>query len=86
MKFTKELLETIVTEGGGSILDTYERYNQRMRVKFRCVCGSETSKRFEMLHLYRLPYCDPCSLKKATERSKATIMKNYGVENAGQRN
>jgi hypothetical protein len=84
MKFTKELLETIVAEGGGTILDTYERYNQRMRVRFRCSCGSETSKRFEMLNLYRLPYCDPCSKKKATERSKATIMKNYGVENAGQ--
>ena len=84
MKFTKELLETIVAEGGGTILDTYERYNQRMRVRFRCSCGSETSKKFEMLHLYRLPFCEPCSLKKATERSKATIMKNYGVENAGQ--
>jgi len=84
MKYTKEALETIVAEGDGTILDTYDRYNQRMRVRFRCSCGAETSKRFEMLNLYRLPYCEPCSLKKATERSKATIMKNYGVENAGQ--
>lgn len=84
MKFTRELLETIVAEGGGSILDTYERYNQRMRVRFRCSCGSEATKRFEMLHQYRLPYCEPCSLKKATDRSKATIMEKYGVDNPGQ--
>ena len=84
MKYTHELLECIIAEGGAVILDTYERYNQRMRVRFRCSCGLEASKRFEMLNLYRLPYCEGCSLKKATDRSKATIMKNYGVENPGQ--
>ena len=84
MKFTKELLETIVAEGGGTILDTYERYNQRMRVRFRCSCGAETSKRFEMLNLYRLPYCDPCSKKKMVEKIKKSCMDKFGVENAGQ--
>ena len=55
-----------------------------MKVKFRCSCGVEAVKRFEMLNMYRLPYCEGCSLKKATERSKATLMKKYGVDNPGQ--
>lgn len=84
MKYTKELLEEILSEGGACVLEEYTRYNQRMRVKFRCSCGVETSKRFEMLNMYRLPYCEACSLKKATDRSKATLMKNYGVDNAGK--
>ena len=84
MKYTKEALETIVAEGGGTILDTYDRYNQRMRVRFRCSCGTETSKKFEMLNLYRLPYCDPCSKKKMLEKIKKACMDKFGVENAGQ--
>lgn len=84
MKFSKELLTEILEEGGASSLIEYPRYNQRLRVVFKCSCGKETSKRFEMLNLYRLPYCEECSLKKATERSKATLMKNYGVDNPGK--
>ena len=84
MKYTKELLEEILSEGDACVLEEYKRYNQRMRVKFRCSCGVETSKKFELLKTYRLPYCEKCSLKKATERSKATIMKKYGVDNPGQ--
>ena len=83
MKFTKELLESIITEGGGTILEAYERYNQRLRVRFRCSCGSESSKRFEMLSLYRLPYCDPCSLKVKEKRKQETNLKRYGYINTG---
>lgn len=83
MKYTKEALETIVAEGGGTILDTYDRYNQRMRVRFRCSCGAETSKRFEMLNLYRLPYCDPCSLKIKEKHKQETNLKKYGCINTG---
>lgn len=84
MKFSKEVLYEILEEGGATVLEEYPRYNQRLRVVFQCSCGKETSKRFEMLNLYRLPYCEECSLKKATERSKATLMKNYGVDNPGK--
>jgi len=84
MKYTQVLLEEIISEGGATLLEKYTKYNQRMRVKFRCSCGTEMVKRFEMLNMYRLPYCEPCSLKKATDRSKATIMKKYGVDNPGQ--
>jgi len=84
MKFSKELLCEILEEGGAICCIEYPRYNQRLRVAFRCSCGKETSKRFEMLNLYRLPYCEECSLKKATERSKATLIKNHGVDNAGK--
>ena len=74
MKYTKELLEDILKEGGAVGLEVYEIYNQRLRVKFVCSCGVETSKRFEMLNVYRLPYCEGCSKVKMIEKGKATCM------------
>jgi len=74
MKYTKELLEEILKEGGAIGLETYEIYNQRLRVKFVCSCGVETSKRFEMLNVHRLPYCEGCSKVKMIEKGKATCM------------
>lgn len=62
MKYTNEVLEEILTEGEATVLEVYAKYNQRMRVRFRCSCGVETSKRFEMLNLYRLPYCEECNV------------------------
>ncbi len=94
MKYTKELLEEILEEGGATVLETksrlpeglegYDIYNQRLRVSFRCVCGVETSKRLEMLNLYRLPYCEACSKVKVAEKGKATCMEKYGVDNASK--
>jgi hypothetical protein len=84
MRYTKELLEEILKEGGATELEVYTKYNQRMRVPFRCSCGINTSKRFEMLNLYRLPYCEECSKVKMIEKGKATCMKKYGVDNAGK--
>ena len=49
-------------EGGAVILGEYKKYNQRLKVRFRCYCGVETSKRFEMLHMYEYPYCNKCAL------------------------
>lgn len=83
MKYTKEVLESIVAEGGGTILDSYDRYNQRMRVRFRCSCGIEATKKFEMLNLYRLPYCEGCSLKVKEKHKQETNMKRYGCINTG---
>lgn len=84
MKYTKELLEEILKEGGAVALEEYTKYNQRLRVKFRCSCGTETSKRFEMLNMYRLPYCEVCSLKKGAEKGRKTCMEKYGVDNASK--
>lgn len=86
MKYTKEILEEILGEGGATIMreDEYKIYNQRLRVSFRCSCGVETSKKFEMLNLYRLPYCEQCSKVKIVEKGKATCMKKYGVDNASK--
>lgn len=83
MKYTKALLEEILAEGSATVLEEYLKYNQRLHVKFRCVCGEITEKKFEMLNLYRLPYCEKCSLKKKEERKVATCMKKYGVTNTG---
>lgn len=84
VKYTKEILEGILSEGGATVLEAYPRYNQRMRVKFRCECGLDTSKRFEMLNLYRLPYCESCSKKYMVEKQKKTCIEKFGVDNAGR--
>jgi len=84
MKYTQELLDEIIREGGASLLGEYKLYNQRMKVRFRCSCGVETSKRFEMLNVYKLPYCEACSKIHMIEKGKATCMKKYGVDNIGK--
>ena len=81
MKYTKELLEEILKEGNASVLEEYSNWNQRMGVKFRCSCRSETSKRFEMLNVYRLPYCEECSKNILIERQKKIWIEKYGVDN-----
>ena len=82
--YTKELLDTILQDGNATLLETYENYNQRMRVKFRCSCGAETRKKFEMLNVYRYPYCDECSLKKKEAKRVATCIREHGVINTAQ--
>jgi hypothetical protein len=85
MKYTKDLLESILHHGGALALEEYSRYNQRMSVRFRCMCGTETSKRFEMLHVHRCPYCPECSKKINLERRNATWLQKYGVSNIFQK-
>ena len=82
MIYTKEVLEEILKEGNASVLEEYSNWNQRMRVKFRCSCGVETSKRFEMLNMYRMPYCEECSLKKKEKHKQATNLEKYGFTNS----
>jgi hypothetical protein len=84
MKYTREVLDEILQEGGATVLGEYKLYNQRMRVRFRCSCGVETSKKFEMLNVYKLPYYETCSKKHMVEKAKATCMEKYGVDNAGR--
>lgn len=83
MIYSKEALQGILSEANASGLEEYPRYNQRLRVKFRCECGKETSKRFEMLALYRLPYCEGCSLKIKEKRKQTSNLEKYGCINTG---
>lgn len=82
MAYTKELLDEILQEGNATVLEEYNKFTQRLSVKFRCSCGEDTSKRFEMLKLYRLPYCKECSLKMKEEHKVKTCMERYGVKNS----
>ena len=84
MKYTKELLDTILKDGNAILLESYKNYNQRMKIKFRCSCGAETSKKFEMLNLYRYPYCEVCSLKKKEAKRVQTCIREHGVINTAQ--
>lgn len=81
MKYTQELLDDILREGGAKGVEVYPNYNQRLRVTFICECGVETNKRFEMLQVHRLPYCEGCSLKKKEERKQKSNLAKYGVAN-----
>ena len=83
MIYSKETLSEILSEGGAITLEEYPKYSQRLRVRFRCECGVETSKRFEMLAAYRLPYCEGCSLKVKEKRKQATNLEKYGCINTG---
>ena len=83
MKYTRELLEEILEESGASCCMEYASYNQRLRITFQCSCGKETSKRFEMLRVYRLAYCEECSLKVKEKRKQSSNLINYGVTNTG---
>jgi hypothetical protein len=83
VKYTKELLEDILQEGGALVIGEYDNYNQRMRVCFICSCGVETSKRFEMLNVYRLPYCEKCSLRMKEKNKQDTNLQRYGCINTG---
>ena len=82
--YTKGLLEEILAEGGAIALEVYPKYNQRLRIKFRCSCGVETSKKFEMLNVHRIPYCEKCSIVKINEKIKKSCMDKYGYANPGQ--
>ena len=79
MKYTRENLIGILQEGKAIVLEEYPRYNQRLVVKFRCSCGAETSKKFEMLNVHRLPYCEGCSLKNKEKRK--VYQDNYNYDN-----
>ena len=83
MKYSQELLEEILQEGGAKVLEEYDKYNQRMYIKFLCSCGEVTEKKFEMLNVYKLPYCKKCSVKIIEKRKKETCMEKYGVINVG---
>lgn len=84
MKYTKELLQEILSEGGATLLEEYEKYNQRMYIKYKCRCGKEGSKRFEMLNKHRYPYCIDCSKKIKAQTCETTCLKKYGVSNAAK--
>lgn len=81
MRYTKELLEDILKEGNATLVGEYKRFNQRMYINYRCSCGNESKKKFEMLNVYRYPYCESCSLKKKENKRVETCQNTYGVQN-----
>jgi predicted nuclease of restriction endonuclease-like RecB superfamily len=84
MRYTKELLEDILKEANATLIGDYTKFNQRMCIRYRCSCGTLSEKRFEMLNIYRYPYCESCSLKLKEKKNVETCMKKYGVSNASK--
>jgi hypothetical protein len=81
MRYTKELLEEILKEGNATLVGEYKKFNQRMYIKYICSCGTPSEKKFEMLNVYRYPYCISCSSKIKEKKNVETCMKKYGVAN-----
>jgi hypothetical protein len=79
--YTYELLNTILEEGGAKLAGTYEKFNQRMHIDFICKCGTAGNKRFEMLNLHRMPYCNKCSLEENLKRAIKSSLEKYNVTN-----
>lgn len=80
-KYSKELLDKILEEGGATLVGEYEKFTQRLHVKFRCKCGKEETKKFEMLKQNRLPYCKECTGVVVEERKRQYFLEKYGVDN-----
>lgn len=83
-RYTEELLENILQQGNAILLERYTKYTQRMIITFQCSCGSKTTKRFEMLNMYRYPYCNNCTLKRKEAKRVKTSIREYGVINTAQ--
>ncbi len=81
IRYSRELLEEILNEGNATLLGEYEKFNQRMHVRFRCRCGEEEVKRFEMLNQNRLPYCKGCSNELIQKRRREYFLEKIGVDN-----
>jgi hypothetical protein len=79
--YTYELLMNILEEGGAKLTGSYKKFNQRMIIDFICKCGANANKRFEMLKLHRVPYCNKCSLKEHSKRTTQTCVEKYNVTN-----
>ena len=79
--YTYELLTMILEEGHAKLAKTYEKFNQRMQIDFICKCGKPANKRFEMLNLHRMPYCNKCSLEENLKRSIKSCLEKYNVTN-----
>lgn len=74
-------MDKILEEGGATLLGEYEKFTQRLHVKFRCKCGKEETKKFEMLKQNRLPYCKECTGVVVEERKRQYFLEKYGVDN-----
>lgn len=79
--YTFELLKSILDEAGAKVDKTYEKYNQRMRIDFICKCGANANKKFEMLNVHRMPYCNKCSLEEHERRKTESCLKTHNVRN-----
>ena len=80
-RYSKELLDEILEEGEATLLGYYKKYTQRLRVTFRCKCGKEETKRFEMLKLYRMAYCKSCGNEIIQARRREYFLEKMGVDN-----
>ena len=81
--YNKELMEELLNRDNAELIGDYSsvKINRDLLLKFKCNCGGNHEKKFRYIKEQAGFFCEPCTLKIATEKAKATFMNNLGVSN-----
>jgi len=77
--FNKELLLETLTRDGATLIGEYPSLNSVSIIKYKCKCGAEGEKAFNIIIDYAGAFCSPCVIKNKTEKTCASNIKKYGV-------
>lgn len=83
VSYNKELMEELLNRDKAELIGDYSsvKINRDLSLKFKCNCGETHEKKFRYIKEQAGFFCEPCTLKVATEKAKATFMNNLGVSN-----
>jgi hypothetical protein len=81
--YNKELMDELLKRDKAELIGDYSsvKINRDLSLKFKCNCGETHEKKFRYIKEQAGFFCEPCTLKIATEKAKATFMNNLGVSN-----
>lgn len=80
--FNAALLSEVMIRDGATLIGDYEKLNSSIKIFYKCKCGTEASKQFNMLVNRCYATCRACSIEAGKERQKSTMLSKYGVTNA----
>lgn len=78
MSYTKEILETFVTNTNATLIGELPALKKEARIAFRCRCGTEDSKTFVRIKETGV-LCKTCTNIQRRERREATNLVKYGT-------
>lgn len=81
--YNKELMDELLKRDKAELIGDYSsvKINRDLLIKFKCNCGGTHEKKFRYIKEQAGFFCEPCTLKIATEKAKGTFMNNLGVSN-----
>ena len=84
INYNYELLLELSQKYGTKILSYPEKLKAYSEIHFKCICGENDEKFFRTI-VKNYFLCKSCAKKLGSEKSKATNIKNHGVEHHSQR-